>query len=59
MPPRDTIQSFARVAASNIDILKLDDRLEELDVMEIISKNHSAMSVSALIEMLTCHANAS
>ena len=30
--PLDTIQSFSLVAASNIDILKLDDRHEELDV---------------------------
>ena len=30
--PRDTIQSFSRVAASNIDILKSDDLHEELDV---------------------------
>ena len=32
MPPLDTIQSFSRVAASNIDILKSDDLREESDV---------------------------
>ena len=32
MPPRDTIQSYSRVAASNTDTLKLDDLHEELDV---------------------------
>ena len=32
MPPRDTIQSFSLVAASNIDILKSDDLHEGWDV---------------------------
>ena len=32
MLPRDTIQSFSLVAASNIDILKLDDLHEESDL---------------------------